>query len=128
MSESFGERAGFLRSKPVKFVIEAGSVRSASCPDASLEREVRAWLMHGDLVDRVGLIVLGTNVGMRDPVGEILCDQNLPGMHLGLGTTWQSETGASWDAQGQLILAASYCDLDLDGAPLVRGGRYLDVT
>jgi len=84
--------------------------------------------MHGDLVDRVGLIVLGTNVGMRDPVGEILCDQNLPGMHLGLGTTWQSETGASWDAQGQLILAASYCDLDLDGAPLVRGGRYLDVT
>lgn len=128
MSESFGERAGFLRGKPMRFVFEGGYVRSVTSPDAALEREVRSWLMHADHLDRAGLVVLGTNVGMRDPVGEILSDQNLPGLHLGLGATFAAETGAAWDAAGQLVIASAYCDVDLDGAPLVRGGRYLDVT
>jgi leucyl aminopeptidase (aminopeptidase T) len=127
VSESFGERHGFLRDTPVRIVIDAGYVRSVFCTDGRLEREIRSWLMSGDHLDRVGLAVLGTNVGMRDPVGEILCDQNLPGLHIGLGTTWPEQTGASWDTAGQLVLAAAYSDVDLDGAPLIRSGRYLDL-
>lgn len=127
MSESFGERSGFLARTPVRFGIDAGYVRSVSCPDAGLEREVQRWLASGHHLDRVGIMILGTNIGMRDPVGEILCDQNLPGLHLGLGATFPERTGASWNTQGQLTLAAGYTDVDLDGSPLIRSGRYLDL-
>ncbi|MBI5538033.1 MAG: hypothetical protein HY898_35255 [Deltaproteobacteria bacterium] len=127
MSESFGERFGFLRDMPVRFMIESGYVRNVFCPDSRLEREIRAWLMSGDHLDRVGLVVIGTNVGMRDPVGEILCDQNLPGLHIGLGSTFPELTGAAWNTPRQLMLASAYTDVDLDGAPLIRSGRFLDL-
>jgi aminopeptidase len=71
--------------------------------------------------------VIGTNVGMRDPVGEILCDQNLPGLHIGLGSTFPELTGAAWNTPRQLMLASAYTDVDLDGAPLIRSGRFLDL-
>jgi aminopeptidase len=127
MSEAFGERFGFLRDMPVRLMIESGYVRNVFCPDTRLEREIRDWLKSGDHLDRVGLVVIGTNVGMRDPVGEILCDQNLPGLHIGLGSTFPELTGAAWNTQRQLMLASAYTDVDLDGVPLIRSGRFLDL-
>jgi hypothetical protein len=38
--------------------------------------------------------ILGTIVGITEPIGELVCDQNLPGLHLSLGTTFPEMTGA----------------------------------
>ena len=35
------------------------------------------------------------------------------------------QTGASWSTRGQLPMTASLADVDLDGAPLLRAGRYM---
>ena len=59
------------------------------------------------------------------PLGEIIHDENMPGVHLSLGETFQQRTGATWAAHGQLAFAAGELDVDLDGQPLVRHGRYV---
>ena len=128
MSEAFGARAGLLGTSPVRVSIEASYVRSVTCANAQLERDVRTWIRSADHLDRVGLAALGTNIGLVDPVGEILCDQNLPGLHLGFGATFSDETGAGWNASRQLVMAGAYGDVDLDGVPLIRAGRYLELS
>jgi hypothetical protein len=62
---------------------------------------------------------------MRDATGEAVSDQKLPGLHVSLGATLADQTGAAWDAPGQLLLAGTQADVDLDGVALVRQGRYL---
>jgi hypothetical protein len=62
---------------------------------------------------------------MREATGEIVSDQNLPGLHIGFGATFPELTGAAWDATTQLPMTATGADVDLDGAPLLRQGRYL---
>jgi hypothetical protein len=71
------------------------------------------------------MVVLGTNIGMHEATGEVVSDQNVPGLHLAFGATLADQTGASWDAPTQLSMAGTQADVDLDGAPLLRQGRYL---
>ena len=57
--------------------------------------------------------------------GELVCDQSMPGLHLSFGKTYATETGAEWDSQAQVVAAQAFADIDLDGVPLLRAGRYL---
>lgn len=120
-----GANAGVIARTPVPVEIKASVCRSIQCPDRAIASQVET-LLHGERnADRVGMVVLGTNIGLRDATGEICCDQNMPGLHIGFGATFPDQTDAEWDAPMQLVLAATGADVDLDGAPLLRSGRYL---
>ncbi len=127
MGGPFGQAAGLLTRTPVRFEIEANIVKAVWSIDRTLQREVESFIRREHHADRVGTIVLGTNVGILAPVGELICDQNLPGLHLGLGSTFPEKTGAPSATRAQLSLTAASSDVDLDGAPLLRSGRYMIV-
>ncbi len=128
VSDAFGARAGLLRDAPLILEIDHGVVRSVRGGNDSLAREVAGWMRGARNLDRVGLFSLGTNVGITEAIGEVLCDQVMPGLHLALGSTLAEQTRASWDARAQLVLTSSGMDVDLDGIPLIRSGRYLNLT
>jgi len=121
----FGAAAGLLTRTPLRLEIENGFVKSASCNDQSVQRGIEAFLALDRHSSRVGTIMLGTNVGLLAPIGELVCDQNLPGLHISLGSTFPDATGAPATTTAQLSLTSSGGDVDLDGAPLIRAGRYM---
>jgi leucyl aminopeptidase (aminopeptidase T) len=125
MGGQIGQTAGVLTRTPVRFEVRSSVCRGVTCPDRVLARNVEAGLRAEPNGDRVGMVMLGTNVGILRPTGEILCDQNLPGLHIGFGATFPAQTGASWTAASQLALTGTGGSVDLDGAPLLRGGRYV---
>lgn len=122
---SAGAEAGALARTPVRVEIRGGAFKSVQCVDRGLAAAVETHLRAERNADKVGLVILGTNVGMREATGEAVADQNLPGLHVAFGATYAEQTGAGWDAPSQLMMTATNADLDLDGAPLVRQGRYL---
>jgi aminopeptidase len=121
----FGTAAGLLSCKPVRVEIDSGLCRVVKCVDRSLQRSVEQFLRRDPSGDRVGTVILGTNVGLRDPLGDALADQNLPGLHISFGAAFPDETGSHWTARTQLPMTAAAADVDLDGVALVRAGRYL---
>ena len=114
-----------LQLTPVRFTIENSLVTSVACADNQLRSEVENALRDDRHGNRVGTAIFGTNVGISEPTGELVCDQSMPGLHLGFGKTYAAETGAEWDSNAQVIVAQAYSDIDLDGAALLRAGRYL---
>jgi leucyl aminopeptidase (aminopeptidase T) len=106
-------------------MIEAGRVRRVECRDIAIKRYVETFLGDGQGHDRVGLVSLGANLGILSPLGELLHDENMPGLHLSLGEPYPGRTGATWTSHGQLAFASGGADVDLDGEPLVRRGRYV---
>jgi leucyl aminopeptidase (aminopeptidase T) len=120
-----GARAGLLAPRPIRLTIENGRVIAVDCSDATLREHVRVHLTRGQNLDRVGLVTIGTNLGIRSAIGEIVHDENLPGLHIALGTTIPTRSGATWTARGQLAFAAASSDVDVDGEPLIRHGRYV---
>jgi aminopeptidase len=125
MGGPLGAAAGMLARTPVKVEIKAGACRAVQCVDRGLATAVEGFLRAERNAEKVGMIVLGTNVGMHEATGEVVSDQNLPGLHIAFGATLAEQTGATWDAPAQLLLTGTQADVDLDGAPLLRQGRYL---
>jgi leucyl aminopeptidase (aminopeptidase T) len=120
-----GATAGALTHKPVRVEIRAGTCRAVECSDRALAKAVEDALRAEANGDRVGMVIIGTNIGLLEATGELMCDQNLPGLHLGFGATFPDQTGASWDSPTQISMTATRADVDLDGAPLLRKGRFL---
>ncbi len=114
-----------LNGTPIRFTIENSLVTSVACTDTHLRSEVENALRDDRYGTRVGNVIFGTNIGISRPSGELVCDQTMPGLHLGFGTTHASETGAEWDSLAQVVAAQAFADIDLDGAPIMRAGRYL---
>jgi leucyl aminopeptidase (aminopeptidase T) len=120
-----GAAAGLLERIPVRVEIEAGVCKSVRCVDRALQRGLEEFLRREHNLDRVGLVILGTNVGILRSVGEAVCDENIPGLHLAFGCPFPDQTGASWSTRTQLTMTGAAADVDLDGAALLRSGRYM---
>ena len=114
-----------LSATPLRFTIENSIVTAVGCSDNHLRSEVENALRDDRYGSRVGTVIFGTNVGISEPTGELVCDQSMPGLHLSFGKTYATETGAAWDSQAQVVAAQAFADIDLDGVPLLRAGRYL---
>ena len=114
-----------LQGAPIRFTIENSLVTNVACTDNNLRSEVENALRDDRHGSRVGTVIFGTNVGISEPTGELVCDQSMPGLHLSFGKTYASETGAEWDSNAQVVAAQAYVDIDLDGTALLRAGRYL---
>ncbi len=119
------EARGVVGRSPVSFDIEAGQCKAVRTSDLGLKRRVEELLRRDHHGDRVGTVVLGTNVGLAHPTGEAACDQNLPGLHLSFGDTFAEQTGATWTSRAHLVATCAAADVDLDGTPLLRAGRYM---
>lgn len=121
--------AGFddntVMRSPLELKIENGRVRGVSSTATALTRAVEMFLRSGRNLDRVGHFAFGTNIGLVEPMGMHIADQNLPGLHIVLGMTYPELTGADWDAEGQLNLSGKHADIDIDGEPIMRSGRYV---
>ncbi len=122
---ALGARTGSLAGRPIKLTLEGGRLKAVECRDTGLKTYVERFAADAQNQDRVGLISLGTNIGVLSPLGEIIHDENMPGLHLALGDSFGGSTSATWSAHGQLAFAMSEADVDLDGQPLIRRGRYV---
>jgi aminopeptidase len=125
MGGQFGQGLGLLDRTPIRIEIEGSFCREVRCSDRSIQREVESFLRREHNLARVGGMCLGTNVGILTPTGEVVADQNLPGLHITFGSGAADQTGATWSTRAQLPLTCAGGDVDLDGVPLLRAGRYM---
>ena len=116
---------GATARSPIRFEIEGSALRAVRARDPVLERRVEYALRREHQLDLVGLVVIGTNVSLDAPLGEVIFDQTLPGLHVSFGSTLPELTGAAPGARNQFVATAAQADVDLDGAPLLRSGRFV---
>ena len=116
---------GLLTQTPLRLEIRDTVVTNFSCGNSILQHGVESFLGNDRFARRVGTVFLGTNVGLLEPIGETVCDQNLPGLHISLGSTYADVTGAPFTTSLYISLTATGGDVDIDGAPLLRRGRYM---
>jgi leucyl aminopeptidase (aminopeptidase T) len=123
LGEFFGVREGLLRANPLRMVVDAGRVVGVEARSPQLKRDVEAMLAVSPNSNRVGLVSIGVNPGVSAATGDAMVDQNLPGLHLGIGDPAARSTGATWTAPTCFAACQAASRVLVDGEVIVECGR-----
>jgi aminopeptidase len=123
IGDYFAQKYGVL-GDPVKIEFEKGYARKIECANKELQRELWDYLSSKENGLRVGEFAVGTNVGVRALRGNVLQDEKIPGLHIGVGDPLGKMTGADWYCDAHVDLIPSACTIFLDGELLMEEGRF----
>ncbi len=124
LGDYFSEKYGHLKT-PVTLKIKNGYCYSVSCENKTIEDEVKEYLFTSPLGNRVGEFAIGTNIGLRRFIGNLLQDEKYPGNHMAFGHPYPKETGATWDSPTHLDVIPSEVNIWIDGKQIMKVGKFI---
>jgi aminopeptidase len=74
----------------------ANRIVSCASENKALESDFWNYTHTDENSDRVGEFAIGTNIGVKKVIGNILQDEKFPGIHIAFGNPYGEHTGAPW--------------------------------
>ncbi len=119
------EKYGDLRETPLTIHVEDSRLKDAHSSNKSLESEFWAYCHTDENSDRVGEFAIGTNIAVRDVIGNILQDEKIPGIHIAFGNPYAAHTGADWYSSTHIDVVGRQFDIWIDGEKIMDRGAFL---
>ena len=116
---------GDLRENPLTIRLKGNRVVEAHSANRELESDFWRYTHTDENSDRVGEFAIGTNIELKDVIGQILQDEKFPGVHIAFGNPYGAHTGAEWYASTHIDVVGRNFDIWVDGEQIMRGGEFL---
>lgn len=116
---------GDLGATPLTLEIRANRLVSARCDNKELEAEFWQYTHTDENSDRVGEFAIGTNIGVRDVIGNILQDEKIPGVHIAFGNPYGDHTGAQWYSSTHIDVVGRKFSVWVDERQVMKDGEFL---
>jgi aminopeptidase len=116
---------GDLKSNPLTIQVKGNRVIAAHSANKELKDDFWAYTHADENSNRVGEFAIGTNIELKDVIGEILQDEKYPGIHIAFGNPYGAHTGAEWYSSTHIDVVGRHFDIWVDGEQIMRGGQFL---
>jgi leucyl aminopeptidase (aminopeptidase T) len=116
---------GDLKAHPLTIEVKANRVIAAHSANKELKDDFWAYTHTDENSNRVGEFAIGTNIELKDVIGEILQDEKYPGVHIAFGNPYGAHTGAEWYSSTHIDVVGRNFDIWVDGKQIMRGGMFL---
>jgi leucyl aminopeptidase (aminopeptidase T) len=116
---------GDLKASPLTVLIEGNRIVEATSTNKELESDFWAYTHTDENSDRVGEFAIGTNIELKDVIGQILQDEKYPGVHIAFGNPYGAHTGADWYSSTHIDVVGRKFDIWVDGDQIMRNGQFL---
>jgi len=116
---------GDLCETPLTIQIKANRLTEAHSTDRELENDFWKYTHTDENSDRVGEFAIGTNIEVKDVIGQILQDEKFPGIHIAFGNPYGEHTGADWYSSTHIDVVGRKFDIWVDNQQIMRGGQFL---
>lgn len=116
---------GDLKGNPLTVEIKQNRLVVAESRNLELRDDFWAYTHTDENSDRVGEFAIGTNIELKDVIGEILQDEKYPGVHIAFGNPYGAHTGAEWYSSTHIDVVGRRFDIWVDGQQIMRSGEFL---
>ena len=116
---------GDLRENPLSIRVKGNRVTEAHSANRDLESDFWNYTHTDENSDRVGEFAIGTNIELKDVIGQILQDEKYPGVHIAFGNPYGEHTGADWYSCTHIDVVGRKFDIWVDDEQIMRGGQFL---
>jgi aminopeptidase len=105
--------------------VKGNRLIAAHSANKELKDDFWAYTHKDENSDRVGEFAIGTNIELKDVIGEILQDEKYPGVHIAFGNPYGAHTGAEWYSSTHIDVVGRKFDIWVDGEQIMRDGHFL---
>jgi leucyl aminopeptidase (aminopeptidase T) len=116
---------GDLKSTPLTIQIKKNRLIEAHSENKELKDDFWAYTHTDENSDRVGEFAIGTNIELKDVIGQILQDEKYPGVHIAFGNPYGAHTGAEWYSATHIDVVGRKFDIWADDEQIMRAGKFL---
>ena len=116
---------GDLKANPLTIHVKGNRLIEAHSSNKELKDDFWAYTHKDENSNRVGEFAIGTNIELKDVIGEILQDEKYPGIHIAFGNPYGAHTGAEWFSSTHIDVVGRNFDIWVDGEQIMRGGQFL---
>jgi leucyl aminopeptidase (aminopeptidase T) len=100
-------------------------ITEAHSENRELEDDFWKYTHTDENSDRVGEFAIGTNIDLKDVIGQILQDEKYPGVHIAFGNPYGAHTGAEWDSTTHIDVVGRKFNIWVDDEEIMREGKFL---
>ncbi len=116
---------GDLRAEPLTIEIRNNRLTGVECSNKALRDEFWEYTHTDENSDRVGEFAIGTNIGCKDVIGNILQDEKIPGIHIAFGNPYGAHTGADWFSSTHIDVVGRNFNIWIDNLQIMDSGQFL---
>jgi len=116
---------GDLKANPLTIQVKGNRLTEAHSENRELESDFWSYTHTDENSDRVGEFAIGTNIELKDVIGQILQDEKYPGIHIAFGNPYGAHTGADWYSSTHIDVVGRNFDIWVDDQQILRGGQFL---
>jgi aminopeptidase len=116
---------GDLKASPLTIEVKGNRLVEAHSANQELRDDFWAYTHTDENSDRVGEFAIGTNIELKDVIGQILQDEKYPGVHIAFGNPYGAHTGADWFSATHIDVVGRNFDIWVDNDQIMRNGQFL---
>jgi aminopeptidase len=116
---------GDLAQNPLTIQVKGNRLTEAHSSNHELEADFWRYTHTDENSDRVGEFAIGTNIGLKSLIGQILQDEKYPGIHIAFGNPYGAHTGAEWDSSTHIDVVGRKFDIWIDDQQIMHQGQFL---
>ena len=116
---------GSLRANPLIIRVKGNRLVEAHSSNQQLRNDFWSYTHTDENSDLVGEFAIGTNVELKDVIGQILQDEKFPGVHIAFGNPYGAHTGAEWYSSTHIDVVGRNFDVWVDSQKIMRQGQFL---
>ena len=116
---------GDLKESPLTIRMKGNRLVEAHSENRGLESDFWNYTHTDQNSDRVGEFAIGTNIDLKNVIGQILQDEKYPGVHIAFGNPYGAHTGADWDSTTHIDVVGRKFNIWVDDEPIMRDGKFL---
>jgi len=116
---------GDLQEHPLTVRMKGNRLTEAHSENRELESDFWRYTHTDGNSDRVGEFAIGTNIDLKEVIGQILQDEKYPGVHIAFGNPYGAHTGADWDSTTHIDVVGRKFNIWVDDEQIMREGKFL---
>ncbi|HTS34567.1 MAG TPA: aminopeptidase [Candidatus Solibacter sp.] len=116
---------GDLKETPLTVRMKGNRLTEAHSENRELEDDFWKYTHTDENSDRVGEFAIGTNIELKEVIGQILQDEKYPGVHIAFGNPYGAHTGAQWDSTTHIDVVGRKFNIWVDEQQIMREGKFL---
>jgi aminopeptidase len=116
---------GELHRTPLTVRVKGNRIAEAHSENRELEQDFWNYTHTDENSDRVGEFAIGTNIELKDIIGQILQDEKYPGVHIAFGNPYGAHTGAEWSSTTHIDIVGRKFSIWIDNQQVMQDGKFL---